>query len=471
MSVSKVSASFLLICLIGCCYQITMLTMQYARYDVSSSVKFVTEEMIKLPATTLCIPLLMLVNWTDPLVRRQCTPIMGVNCSTMSEDMLIQAAKKPDWFSGVAMTRKMLDMYNATAVMNVTLPITSIISTVSRLDERQKPWRFVNQKVHESFEVTEYLFLTYKCFTLNWKPEWSVISHEAVVRGGANSIGFFSFLNYTRRFRHRTQGYFFAYSDNQFTRVRIGTVQFIAVGIDGVTMSSFKVFKSRLLTKPFVSRCFDYSSIGIESQAACTDDCMQKKSVQEFGNKWFGQRLDAADSGIRFMSQAAMTQNWDKILAIMNECKDLCSQQDCHQEKYVSSTRSSSPLFSSMTTHASLIPDSPTVVTESSAKMTLTEFLLLSASCFGFWFGVSVLHGLSLSQMLLANLLKIRTDRMVRRIMRRVRRSIKRDKSVKARATGPVLRMRRPETIASHHDYSSDRRQKIHCARHQSLTT
>lgn len=161
---------------------------------------------------------------------------------------------------------------------------------------------------------------------------------------------------------------------------------------------SYDLYVSRLLKAPFTTDCFDYTDIGLKDQAECADLCMEENTVQVFGKKWYGQRLVQKDIGIKSMNLSEIKDKWESIEEIRRTCNQKCAKQDCFQETYVTNVRSSTAQVTNYVLgHGSYTSSSPTIVTDASAKQTLTEFLIVSGSCFGLWFGASILQMLDIA--------------------------------------------------------------------------
>lgn len=135
-----------------------------------------------------------------------------------------------------------------------------------------------------------------------------------------------------------------------------------------------------------------FQDIWFEDQAECYDLCIEDKAVKTFNKKWSGLLVNRKDVGIKFMTEPEITGNMVTILDLENRCQTKCAKQDCIQDVYASFLRTSNaPITVVSKSHISFVSNTPTVVTQASAKTTLTEYLTVSASCFGFWFGLSVI--------------------------------------------------------------------------------
>lgn len=435
----KKSAFFIIFCVVGCMYQVARLTQAYMAYEVTSDVKFTTEPFIKLPAMTLCFLTPQLINWSHAIVRRDCDKVFGVNCRNMSEPTLVNLYCERGWEAVRNLSEKLLETYDGPTILNITIPITALIELVRRLDDKESPWKFVEPPLEQLYDVTEFLSLTVKCFTLNWKPEWAEITRAAVMKGGISDNGFYSSLSYSQSLRDRSDALYFFYSDNRFKDIWTGTFQDTPVRTKGVIFSSYDLFKSHLLEQPFASQCLDYASIGMKSQAECSDLCMERGSVALLGKKWFGLRLTFKDEGIMSMPRTRLVDNWTLIMDIRAKCEQDCWQQDCYQEAYIVRTRASN-LWLDINGHGSFTSGSPTFETESLAKFTFAEYLLLASSCVGFWFGLSVLDGLKSASYQMA-LFKARINRRLG--------AVSRLHGLHGRAIGPISSPDRTNPAAS----------------------
>lgn len=404
MALSKTSALWLLVCVVGCCYQVTVMTIQYAKYEISSHVKLTMEKTIKLPSVTWCTPIPYFLNWTHPLMRRICDQLLGMNCSSATEDNLVRKMREIDLLDSVGLGHKLMDLLDGSQILQVTIGIDSIIPGLLFLNTKETPAYMTVARVRDIFHVSDFVLQNVKCFTLTWKPGMDIVTADPVKKGVVPQ-GSYLLLFHSKELKRRAELYRFAYSDNRFKELRTGVTDFIYVPTGGGTASSYDMYVSRLLTAPFTTDCFDYTDVGLADQAECADLCMEEKATQVLGKKWYGQRLVAHDIGVKVMSFKEMKDKWDSIEEIRVACNRKCAKQDCFQETYVTNVRSSmAQVTNYVLGHGSYTSSSPTIVTDASAKQTLTEFLIVSGSCFGFWFGASILQILEIAKKVAARL-------------------------------------------------------------------
>lgn len=394
MSCSKVTALFLLVCTIGCCYQVALLTIQYMEYGISSEVKLIFDKTIRLPAVTWCPEVLHSLNWTHPLVRSNCVRILGIrNCSQMEETLIIRQIRRIKLKEAEHKVELVHHLLDVSQLFEATISIDSLIRLAAIVDTNTQTGTSFKQ-VTELFHVTEFMLRSTKCFTLNWKSGWDTME-ASKLRKGTHAQGLYVLLFYAGAMDQRDAIYRFAYSDNRYRHLRTGVADFVYAPNSGLVISSYDVYRSRLLHAPFVTDCVDYAAANTSDQAECLDVCMERKAVLRFGMKWRGQRAVPQDKGVRMMSIQQMREHRAGIREIEDCCNSKCAKQDCHQEIIVTNVRTSTSKTEAVIDgHASYAPNSPIVVTEASPKVTLTEFLTVTGSCFGFWFGLSVLQGL-----------------------------------------------------------------------------
>lgn len=258
MSLSKESFVWFAVCVIGCCYQIAILTIDYAKYDITSTVELVQEQVVQLPAITWCVSLHNAMVWDHELARNSCSEILGMDCGNKSSAELTAIARTLNHASSNAAILKIPELFDGQQLMDTTIGIEQMIGLVLYLNGSNRPdTKFVTRMKDAPFLVTESVRLYYKCFTLTWRHDVQSMD-SSVLRRGRYSPGVFMALVYASDLMNRTTWYEFAYSDNRIKDVRQGVVDLMVAGTESTTVSSFELFKSRLLKAPFTTNCFDY---------------------------------------------------------------------------------------------------------------------------------------------------------------------------------------------------------------------
>jgi hypothetical protein len=168
-------------------------------------------------------------------------------------------------------------------------------------------------------------------------------------------------------------------------------------------MTTFSVMESKLLPAPFATDCIDYERseqsstvIGkhFPSRASYHEECISRYSMKYFGIKARinGLRLDAGDPGKTSPYMFKKNIKNQRIIAnISDMCDSMFRKQDCHQIVYTPMIKSTNSAVQNETTFLLYLPKTPSIVSESSAKINFESFVTDLCSTFGFWLGLSVM--------------------------------------------------------------------------------
>ena len=399
---------WILLCCGGLFAQIFLLVFQYMRYDISTSVTFTFENIIHLPAITICATILELGKWDDERLRKHCGELTGSQTcmNETAEQISSFVADKVPLDMRLPASFKFMDHLTISEIMQVTHEVDKLIMGHLRFN----PEIGGQDKVFgvaDTYETVHFLTGIYKCATLIWKKRYETAGYLKLKRQFTSS-GLFSVIVRNELLMDKISMLTLSYTGNRVIP-RIGDSDFIQIpGGRGLTSSSYDLFMSKFLEAPFATDCVDYRrDYKLESRADCYDTCFEDASVRALQRKPLGVRHDGRDGGIMSMSESFVTNNHRVISRISNECDNKCSRQDCVQTVYSPRMKSMSRSDnSSMTGYLSYVPNSPIVVTECMQKITFAEFATDLGSTFGFWLGLSVLTAFTWMQKLVQKIVQ-----------------------------------------------------------------
>ena len=161
---------------------------------------------------------------------------------------------------------------------------------------------------------------------------------------------------------------------------------------NNVQVSYYQLFK-KLLPFPFQTDCRDYESEDFDSQIDCINDCMNKSTVAAFNKIPFSifqldpielKHINTRDLGNEIFA--------DQFQKIETKCLDQCNQADC-DDSYTLSQVSKEEKVNGGGGLSFMVnaPRGPSFLVTHRPLMPLTDYLVYVLSCFGTWFGLSVL--------------------------------------------------------------------------------
>jgi len=168
------NAVWMLVCVIGCAYQITMLTIYYMNYEISSNVRFTFERKLHLPAITWCVTLANLVDWDNPQIRKDCDVITGMDCGNMTTQQLIKYASELPLGPSGQMSQELFRLYDVPDLIKMTISDTDVIG----YGARYSPSSLLSLSMgapSDTFIIAESIVRTAKCFSMNWKKKIAIV--------------------------------------------------------------------------------------------------------------------------------------------------------------------------------------------------------------------------------------------------------------------------------------------------------
>lgn len=158
------------------------------------------------------------------------------------------------------------------------------------------------------------------------------------------------------------------------------TTKNTASNVFGTNYHQIKVIN---LKSPYTTNCTNYSS------ADCFMDCVNNQTVTQFN------RLSLIKPHIRgnlkLISQTDLTNRSKdkKYVSIIKRCRKNCSANECEPTELVTEIRNQEPSWDFMV--FTKIPALTSLIVENKPKIVIMDFMTLVASCFGTWFGISVI--------------------------------------------------------------------------------
>lgn len=185
------------------------------------------------------------------------------------------------------------------------------------------------------------------------------------------------------------------------------------------------------LPSPYDTHCLDYSTTGVFSAIECRNDCLLNKTLKEVKKipfsitVWnaseiykatieYGEFNDETDETIDYYSKRQAyymsmmnykhVNNLDiadpsvtkELVNIENICNTLCSRPDCRDVLtmtkigYDYPKKENSPEMIPLRFEV-LVPTKPVLQIVHNVKISWTEYVVSVLSCFGIWFGLSIL--------------------------------------------------------------------------------
>lgn len=146
-----------------------------------------------------------------------------------------------------------------------------------------------------------------------------------------------------------------------------------------------------LLPPPFATQCSDYQNNN-GSRKSCFNDCIDREVQKTFGKVPFNvprvQSCDLRPVNGEDISNVTFTKILD---ALEDRCDIFCSRMTCIDHFYTTSLQKEEKDEFGVVSLQVTAPKAAEITVTNTPTLTFTDFFVYVTSCFGTWFGLSVL--------------------------------------------------------------------------------
>ena len=153
---------------------------------------------------------------------------------------------------------------------------------------------------------------------------------------------------------------------------------------------------TKLLEPPYVTNCFNYRSIGINSDAECVQICLKNRTIERYNMLPFSIIINGSSAFTNYtvvsFVNVANADFGQQITKIEDECeRSVCKRRDCEVRTAVTFTNEFSDSDVPVIGLRWYVPTEPWVTITSSPALLLVEFLTYVMSCVNTWTGVTIM--------------------------------------------------------------------------------
>lgn len=163
-----------------------------------------------------------------------------------------------------------------------------------------------------------------------------------------------------------------------------GTAEFNSFGL------TYSILTNRRLPAPYTTNCIDYVLLGYTSSNDCIKQCLTNKTLDSFQKLPFSTIVPEALDYKHITSADITNDTFSRLLnKFESDCRINCIQDDC-EEGYTITRVTIEPAEDRLTFTVN-VPREPSFTITFHAKLSITEYLIYIFSCFGTWFGISLI--------------------------------------------------------------------------------
>jgi hypothetical protein len=371
------SAIFLVACTIGVAYQTVSMSRLYFAYKTTTSLEIGIPAKIAPTATSVC------TNYLDVLDYERLNNLTGRSWSS-----------SPTYDESL----KYQDDLSISEIFKYTPKEDNVMAELwHRVADSYEISALKGKQCYDHFNVTKYLYLQQVCYRFSPVEKETVpYSFFAVTPSIPGLIYNIILRNSTLRkslmirvISHRPNMYPYRSLKSSAVIVRKVTT--------GGQRTEYNLFitnqvslKRLLQPSPYDNDCFDYMSIGYESDEHCSQACVHDKVLHEFKKVPFSVLIkEPSNQQIVSYNDVKDRSFSHRVLEIERECREkICRQDHCDIRLSIAETVASPD---SDLTVCLVVPSHPSFVTTTHPKMNLVEFLTYIMSTLGIWSGLSIM--------------------------------------------------------------------------------
>ena len=384
---------WLIICIAGNVYQVTQISELYFNYDVVTIVKIDFPRTFRLPSFTICLYTTDIVKWSEAMkIRPRLMEQFAADNISFNE--IETVAKNWDHDTKVKYESILIDGWSTGDVFKITLNKEDLFYNCSYLSN-ETYLSDINPNCSLVFNIRPFFKECYKCFTFH-SVNNTVYNYLTAVKAiGKN--GFVSSIKIKDEIIMGRSEVAPVYYSGPETLPRSAS-SVIITPLNQTIQFTVDSYESTMLPAPYISNCFDYSSLGLEGDDHCYECCARNESVKIFNGSLFPgpcitksswslpHNLMSIDSIIQ-EGNTSLTSKSQLILEIMERCKKDCSAQSCRTKIVIPWIMNTNDAEDNV--FVNYVQQTPDILTTYIPTLDIIEYLTQISSTFGVWTGLS----------------------------------------------------------------------------------
>lgn len=367
------SSSFYLLCMLGCIYQLGLVTDIFFKYETVTTFALETPDLMQGPDLSICI------RYYD-----------------IFDLKAFSAHKKAD----LLQTSRI--RLQAIASIGEILKFTPDAMNLILRCKFRKPGDYAiyglkGEKCNQVFNVTKYYVLEYVCFMFSFQANNTKLFEFRHLGDAPTFNGVFYLLDFDKQSFIKAnssliKAVIHPRKKHSHTSLAFAP-KFWRRQDDHMNMFSltYGILSITRLAPPYETKCRDYGLSGFTSQNNCFSDCVDSMTIRQLNKRPFGRRVKTPTNLMHVGVEDLANSTTAKIINSIDQvCKSRCEQKSCFEEFTLTRMmREPKDDFLSFYVDA---PRDPFFKVTFDPKLTLTEYGIYVLSILGTWFGVSVVQ-------------------------------------------------------------------------------
>ena len=380
---------FDILCLLGLIWQVYEVSVLYFKYDVVTRVSNDVPQNLQVPSFHACFRYADIVNF------EQINQFLGTNWTfdPVAKDHILRMQRE-------LTVRQIFDSTPSEA---------NVLTSCAIREPKSYKISHVNdpQKCRKYFRVTKYIALEYVCYKYDFlwdgkfkSSDFELESLAYTVRGPGNIFR----ISPGGAFDHFIVSKFLVTNFNKYPHVSIGLAPLLErhnLKDFGYYLINYFSLNKQHLPAPYKTDCFDYTSIGEGTQIECQQKCLKDQTLIAFNKIPFSIiQTEKIDNNILSYDDVIQQNISGKLFKFFDMCNKKCRQIECierHlfdrisiQSAIVANSAQNVTKFGNLGIYV-YTPTEPSVNVTFIPNMESAEYATYLFSCFGTWFGLSVI--------------------------------------------------------------------------------
>ena len=370
------------ICLGGWIWQTKEVSEIYFSYQTLTKIRFEFPERLAAPAVSICIKYQEIMDLKKYSKERKVDVRQRgfYHRANYNVSDLFEFTPNPNETVSFCQTRRRSNSYNV------------------------RYFRDGRKCAHNLFNITKYYYLDYICYKyVNTRLMKSRISYHNYAVSPQLSTVMYGFT-FSHRLKAANSIKLFAHSATKlpYRSLLISTV--VDRGIDrrtGIARQSkfaatFTIMTEDRLPPPYDTKCFNYSTVGHDSEIDCRQECIKNQTITQLGKIPFSTIQERPIEMKHLSHNDVRIENITRVVKKIEEfCHLKCSKCDCQIRAILTEKNIDEGDNSEQFKHFSLwmlVPTKPFVHVAFHPVMNFIEYLTLCLSTLSTWLGISFFH-------------------------------------------------------------------------------
>ena len=373
-----VSCLFILLCLLGCVFQVYKVSDLYFRYQATTEIDIEIPEIVSGKAISVCSRFVEHLDY---------------------ERIARDSKSRSSWHysNQVHWIRKYQHELTIKEIFKYTPEVNTTLSRIIfRENQSYVHKEYSGHEIYDHFEVRKYLYLEYICYKFASRKtidiSYSSLSVTPVFSGQVYELTF----NTTLESAEMLKVVINSMRSHQYRSIQVIPVLRRNYNIKTKT-AQYNVFSSFVTTfdvfnlpPPYETNCFNYKDIGFQIDTHCIQECVKKKVVKRFNKIPFSAIIDKPiDMKMISYTDISDARTSKILFDIENECSnEICNRPSCHASLAMTTTKEIEGLEFVI---RRIIPSGPSFHVRMTPALNLIEFLTYLLSTVSTWTGISII--------------------------------------------------------------------------------